>query len=262
MTTNPFDIAGRIALVTGAGSGIGRASALMLDAMGAVVVATDLNEDTAAETVAGFSAGGFALAHDATSPADWERVVADVGARFGRLNILVNNAGIMINCAFDDMTLDVLHRQMRVNVDSVFLGMKTAMPLLTAAAGAASIVNISSIYGQVAGAKFSAYSASKGAVLMMTKAVANEYATRGVRANSVHPGPTQTNLSADWDPVRGPDGELIPVGVAMAAWVNVIPMRRFGAATDIASMIAFLASDASSYITGAEMVVDGGYTAV
>lgn len=262
MPGNPFDIAGRIAIVTGAGSGIGKASALMLDAMGAIVIATDLNEATAAETAANFSAGGMPLAHDVTSPDDWEHVVETVGTRFGHLNILVNNAGIMINRAFDDMTLDVLHRQMRVNVDSVFLGMKTAMPLLTAAAGKASIINISSIYGQVAGAKFSAYSASKGAVLMMTKAVANEYATRGVRANSVHPGPTQTNLSADWEPVRGPDGELIPVEVAMAAWVNVIPMRRFGAADDIASMIAFLASDASSYVTGAELVVDGGYTAV
>ena len=262
MTANPFDIAGRVALVTGAGSGIGKASAAMLDAMGATVIATDLDETTAAATAADFSSSGMSLAHDVTSSDDWNRVVDTVGARFGHLNVLVNNAGIMINRAFDDMTLDILHHQMRVNVDSVFLGMKTAMPLLTTAAGNASIINISSIYGQVAGTKFSAYSASKGAVLMMTKAVANEYATSGVRANSVHPGPTQTNLSADWEPARGPDGELIPVEVAMAAWVNVIPMRRFGAASDIAAMVAFLASDASSYITGAELVVDGGYTAV
>ena len=197
MTGNPFDLAGRIALVTGAGSGIGRATASLLDAMGVVVMATDINAQSAAETAATFSSGGTSLVHDVTLPAHWENVIAQVEARFGNLNVLVNNAGIMINCAFDAMTLDTLHRQMRVNVDSVFLGMKTAMPLLLGAAGRASIINLSSIYGQVAGAKFSAYSASKGAVLMMTKAVANEYATRGIRVNSVHPGPTQTNLSAD-----------------------------------------------------------------
>lgn len=262
MSAGPFDLAHRFALVTGAGSGIGRATALLLDSMGAVVIATDVNEATASETAADFTSGGIALHHDVTSEADWAATVSEVARRFGKLNILVNNAGVMINCPFESMTLEILHRQMRINVDSVFLGMKAAMPLLEQSAGKASIINLSSIYGQVAGAKFSAYSASKGAVLMMTKAVANEYATRGVRANSVHPGPTRTNLSADWEPVRGPDGKLIPVEVAMAAWVNAIPMRRFGDAADIAGMIAFLASDAASYITGAELIVDGGYTIV
>lgn len=262
MKFNPFDIAGRVALVSGAGSGIGRASALLLDRMGAIVVATDINEATAGETAVQFQSGGISRRHDVTNEDDWSTVIADCESHFGKLNILVNNAGVMINCPFAEMTLEVLHAQMRINVDSVFLGMKAAMPLLCKQPGAASIINISSIYGQVAGSRFSAYSASKGAVLMMGKAVAHEYATQGIRVNSVHPGPTNTNLMADWEPMRGPDGSPVPLAAALAAAAAAIPMKRFGEADEIAAMVAFLASDASRYITGAQMVVDGGYTAV
>jgi NAD(P)-dependent dehydrogenase (short-subunit alcohol dehydrogenase family) len=262
MTLNPFDIAGRVVVVTGAGSGIGRAAAQMLDGMGVIVVGTDLNATTAGETAGQFVSGGIALQHDVTNEADWDRVMSEVRSRFGKLNVLVNNAGVMMNRGFDEMTLDVLHQQLRVNVDSVFLGMKAAMPLLCESSGSASIINISSIYGQVAGSRFSAYCASKGAVLMLSKAVAHEYASRGVRVNSVHPGPTNTNLMSNWQPMRGPDGQEVPWAVALAAAATVIPMKRFGEASEMAAMIAFLAGDASSYITGAEMVVDGGYTAI
>jgi NAD(P)-dependent dehydrogenase (short-subunit alcohol dehydrogenase family) len=144
--------------------------------------------------------------------------------------------------------------------------MQGAIPLMKAtmaAHGASpSIINVSSIYGQVAGAHFAAYRASKGAVKMLTKAVAVELAASGIRVNSVHPGPTATDLSADWDPPRDSKGALIPPQTLLANWLRLIPMRRLGEVGDIAPVIAFVASDAAGYITGAELVIDGGYTAI
>jgi NAD(P)-dependent dehydrogenase (short-subunit alcohol dehydrogenase family) len=143
--------------------------------------------------------------------------------------------------------------------------MQGALPLMKrgiARHGAApSIINLSSIYGLVVGPKFAAYSATKGAVRLLSKAVAYELAATGIRVNSVHPGPTATNLSASWEPPRDAQGNLIPPEVARAAWLRMIPAGRLGEPSDIAWTIAFLASDAACYITGSELVVDGGYTA-
>jgi NAD(P)-dependent dehydrogenase (short-subunit alcohol dehydrogenase family) len=264
MTQALFDLTGRVALVTGAASGIGRQTAHTLASLGATVYGTDLNTNALAETMAGI--GGRGLGHDVTSPDDWTSAIDAVRTGSGRLDVLVNNAGIMLNRPFLDTTLDEFRNQQQINVESVFLGMKTALPLMLETVAAhtvsPSIINVSSVYGQVAGASFSAYSASKGAVRLMTKAVAFEFAENGIRVNSLHPGPTATNLGAGWEPPRDAEGNLLSPEQAAARWLTLIPNRRFGMPADMAGAIAFLASDASSYMTGSELTVDGGYTAV
>ncbi len=263
----PFDLAGRVAIVTGAGSGIGRATASLFANLGTSVIATDINLATVEETVTQIATGtAIALRHDVTSEADWAEVFAYLRSHFGRLDILVNNAGVMMSAPFEGAPIEHLRRQQRINVESVFIGMQGAIPIMkqsiTQHGSSPSIINVSSIYGQVAGAQFAAYSASKGAVKMLTKAVAHELAASGIRVNSIHPGPTATNLAADWDPPRDAEGKLIPPEIVISNWLRLIPMGRFGAVGDIAPVIAFLASDAASYITGAELVIDGGYTAI
>lgn len=264
--SNPFDIDGRVAIVTGAGSGIGRATALLLAQRGATVFGTDINLTTAQETAASGDGRITAVAHDVTSETGWADLFKQVEAEAGRLDILINNAGVMMTAPFEAAPLEQLRRQQAINVESVFLGMQGALPLMktTQATHASnpSIVNVSSIYGQVAGAAFAAYSASKGAVRLMTKAVANEVAKTGIRVNSVHPGPVATNLGADWDPPKDADGNLLTPEQALAQWAALIPMGRLGNVDDIAPVIAFLASDAARYMTGTEIIVDGGYTAV
>lgn len=261
-----FSLAFKVALVTGAGSGIGQQVARQLDALGAEVIATDIDLAAAEATVAQLIYGGTALHHDVCEEADWASVMATVGERFGKLDILVNNAGIMVPKPFAEAPIEVLRRQQRVNVESVYIGMQAALPLLDAAvsqgAPTASIVNISSIYGKVAGAQFSAYSATKGAVRALSKAVANELVGRRIRVNVVMPGPVATNLSASWDPPRHADGSLMTAEEALAGWASLIPMGRLGEADDIAPLVAYLAGDAASFVTGAEFIADGGYTAV
>ena len=263
--TTPFDLADRVAVVTGAGSGIGRATTILLAELGVSVIATDIDLAGVQDTVAGL-AGAVALEHDVTSEADWASVFVHVIGAGGRLDILVNNAGVMLHAPFEATPIDYLRRQYAINVESAFIGMQGALPLMKAsqvAHGARpSIINVSSIYGQVVGASFSAYSASKGAIKMLSKAVAAELAPAGIRVNSIHPGPTATNLGAKWDPPRDADGVLIPPEALNAAWARLIPAGRLGEVGDIAPVIAFLASDAAGYITGAEIVIDGGYTAI
>lgn len=260
--TNPFSLAGKLALVTGAGSGIGRATALQMAELGATLIVTDLNADTAAETAAMIGGATSAHAHDVAKAEDWARIYAAIG---GTLDILVNNAGVMMAKPFGDAPIANLHRQQAINVDSLYLGMQGALPLMRAAVAAggetASIVNISSVYGMVGGAQFAAYSATKGAVRGLSRAVAVELAKEGIRVNTVLPGPVATNLGADWDAPTDADGNPIPPEAALAAWASLIPMGRLGEARDIAPLIAFLASDAARFITGAEFVADGGYTA-
>lgn len=261
-----FSLAGKVALVTGAGSGIGQQVARQLDALGAAVVATDIDGPAAERTRESLGKDAIALQHDVCEEDGWARVLTAVGEEFGKLDILVNNAGIMLSKPFVEAPIDILRRQQRINVESIYIGMQAAFPLMDAAvaqgAPTASIVNVSSIYGKVAGAQFAAYSATKGAVRALSKAVANELVGRRIRVNVVMPGPVATNLSADWEPPRHADGTLMSAEEALAGWATLIPIGRLGEAQDIAPLVAYLASDAASFVTGAEFIADGGYTAV
>ena len=249
-------VAGKVALVTGAASGIGRACAEVLAREGAVVVLTDLQAGE--EVAAGIRAKGGKASfhrHDVTDEARWNAIVAEVAKQHGRLDVLVNNAGIAVAGLVTDLTLDQWRHQMAVNVDGVFLGVKCALPLMRKT-GKGSIINISSIAGLRGAANLSAYCASKGAVRLFTKSVALECAMMGdgIRCNSVHPGIIETPI---WGQVVPGTNEPLDLDAMSAVRV---PLKRKGVPEDIANAVLFLASEDSSYMTGEEMVVDGGMT--
>jgi NAD(P)-dependent dehydrogenase (short-subunit alcohol dehydrogenase family) len=177
----------------------------------------------------------------------------------------VNNAGIMLARGFAEAPVEDLRAQYRINVEGPFVGMQTFLPLLreTAAKHGAkpSIINVSSVYGAVAGDRYAAYSASKGAIAMLSRAVAHELAASGIRVNAILPGPCATNLGAKHEPMRGPDGAALPLEGVLAYWLAKMPIGRMGLASDIAPVVAFLACDASIFMTGAQLVADGGYSA-
>ena len=261
-----FDLTGRVALITGAGSGIGRATCGVLAELGATVLGTDIDLAAASATVAALSGTGhLAERLDVTSEADWHSVRDRTQAAFARLDMLVNNAGIMLARSFMESPLDDLRLQYRINVEGPYIGMQTFIPLLqhtSATHGTKpSIINISSVYGQVAGDRYAAYSASKGAIAMLSRAVGHELASSGIRVNSVHPGPCATNLGASHAPMLGHDGAPLQMEEVMAYWLQKMPIGRMGQAGDIAPVIAFLACDASIFVTGAQLVADGGYSA-
>ncbi len=251
-------VAGKVALVTGAASGLGAASARRLAAEGAKVMLTDVAADAGhavADQIEG--AGGQATfeAHDVTSPDDWERVVAAATERFGRLDILVNNAGVS-GGPQELMTLELeaWRRVLAVNLDGVFLGMRYAGPAI-ARSGGGSIVNISSILGKVGLAGAAAYCASKGGVALLTKAAALEWAPLGIRVNSVHPGFIETPMVSGAFQQSENANEMRDMIISRHA------LARLGVPREIGDAVLFLASDESSFMTGAELVVDGGYTA-
>jgi NAD(P)-dependent dehydrogenase (short-subunit alcohol dehydrogenase family) len=249
-------VAGKVALVTGASSGLGEAAARRLGAEGAHLVLTDVDEEggrRVADDVA--EAGGTAifLVHDVASEDGWKAVIAETGARFGRLDVLVNNAGIGALTELMTMSLAQWRRTMAVNLDGVFLGMRHGGPLM-ADSGGGSIVNISSIYGKVGGA-LADYCASKGAVLMLTKAAALEWASLGIRVNSIHPGFIETPGLARFIAAAPNANALRDTIISRHA------LGRLGLPNEIAEGVLFLASDASSFMTGAELVIDGGYIA-
>lgn len=262
---------GKIALITGGGSGIGRASALLMASEGASVAVTDIDERAGKETCDLIKAkGGTArfYKHDVTKEEDWNSALAGIKKDFGKLHIVLNNAGICITAPLSEMSLASFQRQNAINVDGVFLGCKLTIPLLTEAGGGA-IINVSSAAGLIGGPGSVGYCASKGAVRLMTKAVAMECTTlnNNIRVNSVHPGPIETPL---WLKTANdgnmPDGVTAGSNVDMMegtreAMGKIIPMGRAGYADEIAAGILFLASQESSYMTGAELVLDGGITA-
>lgn len=254
----------KVACVTGAASGIGRAAALLLAREGAIVVATDIQADKGPALIAEVEAlGGRAcfLAHDVAEEEQWRSVIAEVRARYRRLDILVNNAGIGYSGPVTEMSLDLWRRQMAINVDGVFLGVKHALPLMREAGQGGSIVNVSSIAGIKASANVSGYNASKGAVRLFTKSIALECAAArdGIRVNSLHPGVVETAI---WDTLLGTteDGSNgRPRGATLdAAVAGAIPLGHTGTAEDMANGILWLASDESRYVTGTELVIDGG----
>jgi NAD(P)-dependent dehydrogenase (short-subunit alcohol dehydrogenase family) len=256
-------VQGKIVCITGAASGIGRGTALLLASEGATIVATDVQAAQGAGVVAEVEASGgkaIFLDHDVTQEDDWRRVIGEIKRRFGRLDVLVNNAGIGLAAPVTEMSLEDWRRQTAVNLDGTFLGVKHGLPLMRDSGGG-SIVNVSSIAGIKASGNVSGYCASKGAVRLFTKSIALECAAAkdGVRVNSVHPGIVETAI---WDTLLGTteDGSNGRPRTATldAAVAGAIPLGRKGEAEDIAQGILWLASDESRYVTGTELVIDGG----
>src|SRR5262245_58016710 len=252
-------VSGKVALVTGAASGIGRASAEALAREGASVVLTDIQAALGEQAAAGIvEAGGKAMfrRQDVTSEEGWSGVIDEIQGKHGRLDILVNNAGIAVAGFVTQLSLEEWRRQQAINVDSVFLGTRAALPLMSKGGGG-SIINISSIAGLRGAPRLSAYCASKGAVRLFSKAVAVECAAlkNGVRVNSIHPGIIETPI---WVSLGAPGSNLPPDLDTLAAMR--VPLGVKGQPMDIANAVLFLASDESRYMTGEEMVVDGGLT--
>jgi NAD(P)-dependent dehydrogenase (short-subunit alcohol dehydrogenase family) len=259
------ELDGKIVLVTGAASGIGHATTERLLHSGARVFATDRNEELLRSRFAGREAVRcFKL--NVTSAEDWAFVVDSVRRHEERLDCLVNNAGVMLTKPFFATTLEEFREVMTVNVESIWLGVKASLPLMQSTAGrsaaGSSVINISSIYGQIAGPLHTAYCSSKGAVRMLTKAMAFELAPLKIRVNSIHPGPVATPLGLGGleDAVRA--GRLPDMDTAVAAIAQKFPLGRWAVADDIAGGIAFLASDDSGFITGSELTIDGGYSVI
>ena len=247
-------LAGKVAMVTGGASGMGACDATNFAREGAAVTVADVLETQAQDVVDTIvKAGGRArfVKLDVTSEAEWQAAVAATVASFGKLDVLVNNAGISGRFDPDTLSTPAWDTLMSVNAKGVFLGMKHAIPAMRQAGGGA-IVNISSISGFVGQDRMHmAYNASKGAVRLMTKSAAVQYARDGIRVNSVHPGVMplmRTSKAAD--------------PALREATIRAIPMRRPGRVEEVAHAVLFLASDEASYITGTELVVDGGYLAV
>jgi len=257
------DLDGRVALVTGAARGIGAATARALATAGARVVISDVADG--AETASAI--GGAYVKHDVTSEEQWIAAIAFAKKAFGGLDILVNNAGVFWVKPMAMETLEDFRRMQQINVEGVFLGLKHAIPAIAERAdkwdGGGAVVNLSSVAGIVGGPNIIAYNASKGAVRLMTKSAALECAQAGlkVRVNSVHPGIIDTPMMAE-------AAELIGKATGQgansmrASFAERHPMKRMGRDTDVANAVKFLASDAAAFVTGAELVVDGGMTAI
>jgi len=250
---------GKVALVTGAASGIGRATAVLFAREGGRVLLTDV--DPSGEAVAQ-SIGGEArfLRHDVTDEASWAGAVRTAVEAFGRLDILVNNAGISFARPLGEMTLAEWRRLMAVNLDGVFLGTREAVRAMRRSGGGA-IVNVSSASGLVGSPTASAYCASKGGVRLFTKAVALEVAGDGIRVNSVHPGGVKTPIWAKADFWPGLVAQSGSEDAAFQALAGAAPLGRLADPEEIAEAILYLASDASKFMTGSELVIDGGWTA-
>ena len=251
-------VAGKVALVTGAASGLGAETARRLAREGAAVLLTDVAVDAGEAVATGIlDRGGRAafVAHDVTREDDWARAVAEAVKHFGGLHVLVNNAGVS-GGGFELMThtLEDWRRILSINLDGVFLGLRHAGPAI-AAAGGGSVINLSSILGKVGMAGAAAYCASKGGVVMLTKAAALEWAPANIRVNSVHPGFIDTPMVSGALHAAENGNELREMIISRHA------MGRLGLPREIADAIVFLASDESSFMTGSELVVDGGYTA-
>jgi 3alpha(or 20beta)-hydroxysteroid dehydrogenase len=233
----------KVVLVTGAASGIGRAVTDLFVQQGAQVIASDI-----AEPVQPYAAGVEAIRLDVTQEADWAAAVTAIVAKYGRLDVLVNNAGIIAYEPLDELGIEAWHRMIAVDQTGVFLGMREAVRAMRPRKSG-SIVNISSIWGSAAVAGAHSYHAAKGAVRNMSKNAALTYVGDGIRVNSVHPGFIHTPLT---------DAQAADLNDAT---VGATPMKRGGQPIEIAYGVLYLASDEASYVTGTELVIDGGYLA-
>ena len=247
-------LVGKVALISGGARGMGAAEARLFAREGAQVVIGDILAAEGGAVEADIRAKGGEAAFvrlDVTSEADWQKAVGLAQSRFGKLNVLVNNAGIGGGSRIEDTTAEDWNRMMDVNAKGVFLGTKAVLAAMRRAGGG-SIVNISSQLGLVGTDNSSPqYQASKGAVRLLTKATAIQYAREGIRANSVHPGPIVTAMTERRraDPAQR---ELM---------ISRIPLGRYGEPDEVAYGVLYLASDESAFVTGSELVIDGGWTA-
>ena len=253
----------KIALITGGASGIGAQTARLFAEAGAEVVLVDINEQGGASLVKDLIAKG-GRAHfytlDVTKEDDWCSVMASVAAEVGVLDVLVNGAGIECVKLIDDLTLEDWHRISRINLDGVFLGTKYGIRAMT---GGGSIVNISSVAGLIGSAGQSAYNMTKGGVLLFSKSAALQCGQlgNGVRINTVHPGVIDTPMLAETLPEWTAVGYGDTDEETMENILAMHPIGHIGKALDVARGILFLASDDSSFMTGSELVIDGGFTA-
>ena len=244
---------GKVALISGGARGMGAAEARFFAREGARVAVGDLLEEEGARLESEIAeAGGdcIFIRLDVTSEESWANAVELTVSRYGRLDVLVNNAGVYQKARVEDTTLEGWDRVMAINAAGPFLGTKAAVPAMRDSGGG-SIVNISSTAGLVGSLHSTAYTASKGAVRLLTKATAVQYAGEGIRANSVHPGPIDTDMLAAV--YSDPEERRLRV--------SRIPMGREGTVDEVAYGVLFLASDESSFMTGSELVIDGGATA-
>jgi NAD(P)-dependent dehydrogenase (short-subunit alcohol dehydrogenase family) len=256
-------VAGKKALITGAAQGLGAAHAWALAREGAKVLLTDINEEGARQQAAAIDAElgagtAFAMRHDVTCEADWEAAVAYAAEAMGGLSVLVNNAGMGVPGNIETCSLENWHKSFAVNVDSVFLGCQKALPLMKDNQPG-SIVNISSIAGLIASDTMPAYNASKAAVWLLSKSVALYCAKRGwdIRSNSVHPTFIDTPILDGMARNHSIDKEVL-----LGKLARQVPLGRVGEPADIANAVLYLASDESRFMTGAEVKLDGGISAM
>lgn len=245
---------GKVALITGAAKGQGSEEVLLFASEGAQVIFGDILDDLGLEVEREVIASGGKAKYihlDVTDAQDWEKAIAFAESEYGKLDILVNNAGIALRQDYLDVSSEDWDRTMEINSKGVFLGIKCAIPAMQRAGGG-SIVNISSIAGIVGRPLSSpAYAASKGAVRVLTKSTAGRFASEKIRCNSVHPGPIDTDMIRSVTHSSDPESR-----------VGSIPLGRIGQSIDIAYGVLYLASDESSFVTGIELVIDGGVTGV
>ena len=245
---------GKVALITGGAKGQGREEAKLFAKEGAKIVLGDILDNLGQEVAKDIqdTGGEATYVHlDVTNKTDWKSSIKIILQKYGRLDILVNNAGILIRKGIEDTTTEDWSRIMDINAKGAFLGIKSAIPVMRKSGGG-SIINISSTAGLVASPSGSAsYTASKGAVRLLTKSTAIQYAHENIRCNSVHPGPIDTDMIQDsiTDPTK------------LTERMDRLPMGRFGTAEEVAFGVLYLASDESSFVTGSELVIDGGHTA-
>jgi NAD(P)-dependent dehydrogenase (short-subunit alcohol dehydrogenase family) len=245
---------GKVALISGGSRGMVAYEAELFVQEGAKVVVGDVREDEGRALAEKISEGGgdaVFVRLDVTSETDWAAAVQEAVTRYGKLDVLVNNAGVSARGSIEETTVEDWDRVMDINAKGVFLGTRTAIPEMRKAGGG-SIINISSQLGMVGmGESSPQYQASKGAVRIFTKSTAIQYAAEGIRANSVHPGPVITPMTE----ARRSDAEV------QKMMISRIPLGRYGESADVAYGVLYLASDESSFVTGSELVIDGGWTA-
>lgn len=249
-------VQGKVVIVTGAASnpGLGYAAAVSLAREGAKVVVTDVDAagaERCAEDIRKAGGEAISMAQDVTNEDVWKQVMATTMETWGRLDVLVNNAGIAVLKPLDQLSLEDFNRQISVNLTSVFLGCKYAAAEMRKSGGG-SLINLSSVAGLVGISTCVAYGASKGGVRLMSKSLAVELGKYGIRSNSVHPGVIWTNMQSGAGNGTRENADTLAAG---------IPLGRVGEPADIANCILYLASDESSYVTGAEFTVDAGMTA-